>query len=263
MHKGASMRDNRTKQIIRAGGLALGVSMTIADPFVAEVIGAAGFDFVLIDTEHAPIAVDQLQMLLIALRTSGSTVFVRPAANDAALIKQILDLGAEGVVVPEVNDAAACAAAVAATRYPPLGRRGFGPRRAARLEGGRPAYIARADDEVAALVMIESAEAVACLDDLLQTPGLDGVMVGPADLAVSMGHLDDFSHPDIRATIAEVRAACRRHSVPFGIFAATEQAARLWAAEGAGFMTIGADTQFLDQGIAKSRALADSLRQSR
>ena len=257
------MRDNRTKQIIRAGGLALGVSMTIADPFVAEVIGAAGFDFVLIDTEHAPIAVDQLQMLLIALRASASTVFVRPAANDAALIKQILDLGAEGVVVPEVNDAASCAAAVAATRYPPLGRRGFGPRRAARLEGGRPAYIARADDEVAAFVMIESADAVAGLDDLLRTPGLDGVMVGrrtwPSPWAIGTTSITRISAP----AIAEVRAACRRHSVPFGIFAATEQAARLWAAEGAGFMTIGADTQFLDQGIAKSRALADSLRQSR
>jgi len=80
MHKGNAMRDNRTKQIIRAGGLALGVSMTIADPFVAEVIGAAGFDFVLIDTEHAPIAVDQLQMLLIALRTSAVDR-VRPAGR--------------------------------------------------------------------------------------------------------------------------------------------------------------------------------------
>src|ERR1700750_2682265 len=158
---GSSMRDNRAKRIMRAGGLALGVSITIADPFVAEVIGGAGFDFVLIDTEHAPITVDQLQMLLIALRTSASTVFVRPAGNDATLIKQILDLGAEGVVVPEVNDAASCAAAVAATRYPTLGRRGFGPRRAARLEGGRPAYIARADDEVAAGVMIASAAALA------------------------------------------------------------------------------------------------------
>src|ERR1700756_5776166 len=168
------MRDNRTKRIMLAGGVAFGGCITIADPFVAEVIGAAGFDFVLIDTDHAPIAIDELQMLLIALRTSASTVFVRPAANDATLIKQILDLGAEGVVVPEVNDAASSAVAVAATRYPPLGRRGFGPRRAARLEGGRPAYVARADDEVAALVMIESAEAVTGLDDLLQTPGLDG-----------------------------------------------------------------------------------------
>ena len=257
------MRDNRMKGIMLAGGLALGVSITIADPFVAEVIGDAGFDFVLIDTEHSPITVDQLQMLLIALRASASTVLVRPAANHATLIKQILDLGAEGVVVPEVDDAASCAAAVAATRYPPLGRRGFGPRRAARLEGGRPAYIARANDEVAVLVMVESAAAVANIDAVLQTPGLDGIMVGPADLAVSMGHLDDLNHPDIRARIADLRAACQRNSVSFGIFAATEQAARLWAAEGAAFMTIGADTQFLDQGIAKSRALAESLHLSR
>ena len=257
------MRDNRTKRILLAGGLALGVSITIADPFVAEVIGGAGFDFVLIDTEHSPITLDQLQMLLIALRTSASTVFVRPAANDATLIKQILDLGAEGLVVPEVDDAASCADAVAAARYPPLGRRGFGPRRAARLEGGRSAYIARADDEVAVFVMVESADAVANIDAVLRTPGLDGIMVGPADLAVTMGHLNDFSHPDVAARIADVRAACQRNSVPFGIFAATEQAARRWAADGASFMTIGADTQFLDQGLATSRALAGSLRQAR
>jgi len=257
------MRDNRTKGIMRAGGLALGVSITIADPFVAEVIGGAGFDFVLIDTEHAPITVDQLQMLLIALRTSASTVFVRPAGNDATLIKQILDLGAEGVVVPEVDDAASCAAAVAAARYPPLGRRGFGPRRAARLEGGRTAYIARADDEVAVLVMVESVDALANIDVLLQTPGLDGIMVGPADLAATMGHLSDLGHPDIRSAVNDVRDACERHSVPFGIFTATEQAARDWAAAGARFMTVGADTQFIDQGLAKSRALAQSLRESR
>jgi 2-keto-3-deoxy-L-rhamnonate aldolase RhmA len=257
------VRDNRTKRILLAGGLALGVSITIADPFVAEVIGGAGFDFVLIDTEHSPVTLDQLQVLLIALRTSASTVFVRPAANDATLIKQILDLGAEGLVVPEVDDAASCANAVAAARYPPLGRRGFGPRRAARLEGGRSAYIARADDEVAVFVMVESADAVANIDAVLRTPGLDGIMVGPADLAVTMGHLNDFSHPDVAARIADVRAACQRNSVPFGIFAGTEQAARRWAADGASFMTIGADTQFLDQGLATSRTLADTLRQAR
>lgn len=257
------MRDNRTKRIMRSGGLALGVSMTVADPFVAEVMGGADLDFVLIDTEHSPIAIDQLQMMLIALRSSASTVLVRPAANDPAMIKQILDLGAEGLVVPEVDDASSCAAAVAAARYPPLGRRGFGPRRAARLDGGRPAYLAHADDEVAVLVMIESAAAVAGIDAILKTPGLDGIMVGPADLAVTMGHLHELNHPAVRGAITEVRDACQRHAVPFGIFAATEQAAREWSAAGAGFMTIGADTQFLDQGIAKSRALAESLRGSR
>jgi 2-keto-3-deoxy-L-rhamnonate aldolase RhmA len=248
---------------MRSGGLALGVSVTVPDPFVTEVMGGAGFDFVLIDAEHSPIAIDQLQMMLIALRSSESTVLVRPAANDPALIKQILDLGAEGLVVPEVDDAAACAAAVAAARYTPLGQRGFGPRRAARLEGGRPAYLARADEEVAVLVMIESAAAVGSIDAILKTPGLDGIMVGPADLAVTMGHLSELSHPDVRAAIAGVRDACQRHSVPFGIFAGTEQAARVWGAAGAGFMTVGADTQFLDQGIAKSRALAQGLRESR
>jgi 2-keto-3-deoxy-L-rhamnonate aldolase RhmA len=88
-------------------------------------------------------------------------------------------------------------------------------------------------------------------------------MVGPADLAVTMGHLTDLNHPDVSTGIAGVRAACERNSVPFGIFAGTEQAARRWAGDGAAFMTIGADTQFLDQGIATSRALAESLRESR
>jgi 2-keto-3-deoxy-L-rhamnonate aldolase RhmA len=201
--------------------------------------------------------------MLIALRSSESTVLVRPTANDPAQIKQILDLGAEGLVVPEVDDAAAAAAAVAAAKYPPLGRRGFGPRRAARLDGGRPAYLARADDEVAVLVMIESAAAVADIDAILKTPGLDGIMVGPADLAVSLGHLHELGHPDVRAAITAVRDACQRQSVPFGIFAGTEQAAREWSAAGTGFMTIGADTQFLDQGIAKSRALGQSLKETR
>ncbi len=257
------MRENRTKRIMSSGGLALGVSLTVADPFVAEVVGAAGFDFVLIDAEHAPIAIDQLQMMLIALRASESTVLVRPAANDPAQIKQILDLGAEGLVVPEVDDAAAAAAAVAAARYPPLGRRGFGPRRAARLDGGRAAYLARADKEVAVLVMIESAAAVADIDAILKTPGLDGIMVGPADLAVTLGHLRELGHPEVRAAVTAVRDACERQSVPFGIFTATEQAAREWSAAGARFMTIGADTQFLDQGIARSRTLAQSLKESR
>jgi 2-keto-3-deoxy-L-rhamnonate aldolase RhmA len=110
--------------------------------------------------------------------------------------------------------------------------------------------------------MIESAAAVADIDAILKTPGLDGIMVGPADLAVTMGHLGELNHPDVRAAIVGVREACERHSVPFGIFAATEPAAREWSA-GAGFMTIGADTQFLDQGIAKSRAFAQDLRESR
>ncbi|MFE4956066.1 HpcH/HpaI aldolase/citrate lyase family protein [Streptomyces sp. NPDC056653] len=253
------MRDNRTKMRMSSGRPALGVSLTIADAFVAEAIGAGDFDFVLIDTEHAPISIDVLHTMLVALRASASTVLVRPSANDATLIGQILDLGAEGVVVPGVRDAVQCAAAVSATRYPPAGVRGFGPRRAARLDGGRPEYVARADKEIAAFVMIEHAEAVSHIDAILETPGLDGIMVGPADLAVSMGHLHDLNHPAVKAATDKVAAACERHSVPFGIFAAAEASARRWVRRGARFVAVGADTQFLDQGIARTKSLIAEL----
>jgi 2-keto-3-deoxy-L-rhamnonate aldolase RhmA len=253
------MRENRTKARMAAGQPALGMSLTIPDAFVAEMVGAAGFDFVFIDTEHSPITIDQLQIMLVALRTSPSTTFVRPVSNDPGLIKQILDLGAEGVVVPEIHDAASAAAVVAATRYPPLGRRGFGPRRAARLEGGRPNYLRRADQEVAAFVMIEHPDAVADIDAILNTPGLDGIMVGPADLAAGMGHLLELDHPEPAAAIERVFEACQRHSFPFGIFAAAEASARTWVGRGARFVTIGSDVQFLDQGLARCRALATEL----
>ncbi len=253
------MRDNRTKRLMAAGRPALGVSLTIADPFVAEMVGASDLDFVLIDAEHAPVSIETLQNLLIALRTSGSTTFVRPVANDPALIKQILDLGAEGVIVPEVHDARSCAAAVAATRYPPAGVRGFGPRRAARLEGGRATYLERADTEIAAFVMIEHPEAVANIDAILKTPGLDGIMVGSADLAAALGHLHEPGHPDVAAAIDEVFDACARNDFPFGIFAAAEPAARKWVARGALFATVGSDVQFLDQGLTRTRELAREL----
>src|SRR5260370_41414047 len=117
---------------------------------------------------------------------------------------QSYSAGVEGWVAPGGAAPAAGGAGAGAPGPPRRGRRGFGPRRAARLEGGRPAYIARANDEVAVLVMVESADAVANIDSLLQTPGLDGIMVGSADLAVTMGHLGDFHHPDVGARITDV-----------------------------------------------------------
>ena len=256
------MRDNLIKRSLAGGPPAFGVSLTITDPFVTEVVGGGGFDFVLIDTEHGPIALDQLQLMVMALRHSRSTVLVRVAANDPTLVKQVLDLGAEGIVVPEVHTPADAAAAVAAAKYPPLGRRGFGPRRAARLDGGRAAYLERADDEIVVIAMIESAEAVAKIDDILATPGLDGILVGPADLGVSMGHLRDLGNAEVQAAIEQVHAACERHGFPFGIYAAAEPAARTWAGRGARLVTVGSDIQFVDAGITRTRTLVGELRGS-
>jgi 2-keto-3-deoxy-L-rhamnonate aldolase RhmA len=256
------VRQNRTKRLLRANEAALGLSLTIAEPFVAEVVGAADFDFLMIDTEHAPFAIDTLQNVLIALRTSASTALVRVAANDSTLIEQVLDLGAEGVIVPGVDDRASCDRAVAAAHYPVAGQRGFGPRRAARLEGGRAEYLRRADDEIAVIAMIEHVDALDRLDDILTTPGLDAIMAGPADLAVSMGHLHELSHPEVGAALDRILAACQRNDVPFGIFAAAEASARTWVKQGARFVTIGSDLQFLDQGLAASATLAEELRNS-
>jgi 2-keto-3-deoxy-L-rhamnonate aldolase RhmA len=253
------MRDNRTKRLIAANSPALGLSMTITDPFVAEVVGAAGFDFVLIDTEHGPIAIDQLQSMLIALRGSVSTALVRTPANDPVSIKRILDLGAEGIVVPEVSTSEQCAAAVRAAKYPPEGIRGFGPRRASRLDDGRQSYLTRANEEVAVFVMIEHREALSDIDGILTTPGLDGILVGPADLAVSMGHILDQQHADVQKAIEQVFEACGRRGFPFGIYAAAEAAARKWVSRGARLVTVGSDIQFVDQGLARTRDLVTSL----
>ena len=254
------MRENRTKRLLADRKPALGVSLTIADPFVAELVGGAGLDFVMVDTEHAPISIDQLQMMLIALRTSVSTTLVRVAANDSTLVQQALDLGAEGVIVPDVTDGASCAVAVAAARYPTAGGRGFGPRRAARLDGGRAAYLAKADDEIAVIVMVEDIAALDHLDEILSTPGLDGILVGPADLAATMGHLTEPTHPDVGLAIQGILSTCRHHAFPFGIFAAAEPAARTWIERGASLVTVGADVQYLDQGLARTRTFAAELR---
>jgi 2-keto-3-deoxy-L-rhamnonate aldolase RhmA len=181
-------------------------------------------------------------------------VLVRAVANDPAVIKQILDIGADGVIVPDVSSRAECERAVRATRYAPDGVRGFGPRRAARLATTRTEYLQRANDEVAAFVMVESRAALDALDEIVTTPGLDGVIVGPADLATSMGFLLDQGNVVVGQAIDAITDACLRHGVPFGSYTVTPEATEKWLARGAQIATMGSDISFLDGGIARARA---------
>jgi 2-keto-3-deoxy-L-rhamnonate aldolase RhmA len=248
------MRENFVKRQLRAGKTVIGTSLSIPDPFVAEIIGTAGFDFVIVDTEHSPISPAQLQVVLMALHPSESTVLVRAVANDPAVIKQILDIGAEGVIVPDVSNGEECARAVRSMRYAPEGSRGFGPRRAARLSTSRTEYLQRSNTEVAALVMVESEEALDHLDDILTTPGLDGVIVGPADLATSMGYLLDQGNEAVGRAIDVISEACLRHGVPFGSYTVTPETTGKWMARGAQIATMGSDVSFIDAGIARAKA---------
>jgi 2-keto-3-deoxy-L-rhamnonate aldolase RhmA len=257
------MRDNHLKRLLAQRLPAMGVALTISDPFVAEMIGSAGLDFVMIDTEHAPLPVDAQQSLIIAMRSSPSTILVRTIANDPVAIGQALDIGAEGVIVPGVTDGASCGAAVAGARYPLAGGRGFGPRRAARLDGGRAAYLARANDEITVFVMVEHIKTLHHVDEVLSTPGLDGILIGAADLAVSMGHLQHLTHPEVTTAIDDIVAACLRHGIPFGAFSSGDAAARTWVERGAAFVIIGSDLQYLDQGLIRATELGDDLRAGR
>jgi 4-hydroxy-2-oxoheptanedioate aldolase len=247
------VRDNPLLKRLREGTASVASFLTIPEPFVAEVMGAAGVDAVIIDTEHSAMSAAQLHTVLTALYPSAAAVIVRVAHNDPALIGQALDLGADGVLVPGVRSPAQCRLAVNSCFYPPKGIRGFGPRRASRLYGDRADYLARANDEIAVIAMIEHAEALDDLEEILTTENLSAVFVGTADLAVSMGYLHDLANPAVLQAVTGIAEACRGHQVPFGLFTANEQAAATWISRGAQIVTMGSDLGYLDAGIAQTR----------
>jgi 2-keto-3-deoxy-L-rhamnonate aldolase RhmA len=235
-------------QALARGEAVFGVTLTIADPFVAEVMAAQAFDFLMIDTEHSPMSSYQLQNQLIALRTSRAAILVRVPEHDENAVMQALDLGAEGVVIPHVETGGECVAAVRAALYPPRGTRGVGPRRAARLTN-RERYFRRANDDTFIGVMIESGPAVDNIDDILAVPGLGGVLIGTEDLAASLGHLNDVRHDDVAKAIEQITQRCAAVGVPFGRYAPSADVADRLIASGARLITVGSDLLFLEQGM--------------
>jgi 2-keto-3-deoxy-L-rhamnonate aldolase RhmA len=257
------MRDNSLLRTLRAGDVATAVFVTIPDPFVGEVLGRSDLDALVIDTEHSAMSAPQLQGLLTAMHPGNPTLVVRVPANDDTAIKQALDLGAEGVLVPGIASADACAAMVASTFYPPKGARGFGPRRASRLHGDRTDYLRRANDEVVALAMIESAEGLEAIDEIVRVPGLSGIFIGVADLAVSMGHLHDLGNPEVDKAAHAIARGAIAAGVPFGVFTGTEAAAWTWIERGARLVTVGSDLQYIDAGLAESGTISQRLKAER
>jgi 2-keto-3-deoxy-L-rhamnonate aldolase RhmA len=247
------VRENPLLRRLREGLPSVASFITIPEPFVAEVMGAAGVDLVMIDTEHSAMSAAQLHTVLTALHPTEAAVIVRVAENNPAIIGQALDLGAEGVLVPGIRSAADCELAVRSCFYAPKGIRGFGPRRASRLYGGRADYLARANDEISVIAMIEHPDALDDLDGIVGTDHLSAVFVGTADLAVSMGYLHDLANPAVTQAVTRVAQVCLEHQMPFGVFTGNEEAASTWIARGAQIVTIGSDLQYLDAGIVRTR----------
>lgn len=221
----------------------MGGWLSIGSPFSAEVMAHAGFDWLCIDLQHGPIDQGQATTMLQAIATTPTVPLVRVPWNDPATIMRWLDAGAGGVVVPLVNDREQAERAVASCRYPPAGIRSSGAYRAALAWGVD--YPRRANDEVACVIMVETAEALANLDALLSTPGVDAVYIGPADLAYGLGLTPGSDDPRLAGAIERVRDAARRYGVACGIHTNSAAHCAEYLRQGFQMVTLGSDRGFM------------------
>jgi 2-keto-3-deoxy-L-rhamnonate aldolase RhmA len=207
---------NRLKETLEAGGVAIGAQVRFGSAAIAELFGLAGFDFVVIDSEHAPQHPVGVQAQLQAISGTDATGVVRLGKNDPDLMRVYLDMGAEGIVAPFVNTDHEAKSGADACRYPPRGTRGYGPSRAASF-GLNPDYAQQADDEILYIPIIESAEAVEHIEEILAVEGVDTFLVGPVDLSYSLGVPWDFEHQKFLDAIKKVAEAARRAKKPAGL----------------------------------------------
>ncbi len=231
-----------------------GMWVCSGSPLVAEICAGAGLDWVLIDMEHSPIGLESVVGQLQAVAAYPVTPVVRVPIGDVVTIKQVLDLGAQNLLVPMVSSVDEARAAVAAVRYPPRGRRGVGSALARSARWNRvDDYLANADAHVSLFVQIETAEGVDAAAGIAAVEGVDGVFVGPSDLAASMGLLGEQTHPDVMAAVRRTFDAVRGAGKPVGVNAFDPAVAQSYVDAGATFLLVGADVAILARG---SEALA-------
>ena len=208
---------NHFKRTILSGAsIPYGVWLVSGATATAEALGSAGFDFLVVDTEHTPIDPPQVGDILRTMAGTPASAVVRPAWNDMVLIKRLLDTGVQTLLIPFVQNAEEAKRAVGYTRYPPEGVRGVAAVHRGSRWGNVPNYQKSAADEICLVVQIETAAAVEKLPEIAAVPGVDSLFIGPADLAASMGHLGDFNHADVQAKIKHAVALCRKAGKPVG-----------------------------------------------
>ena len=252
------------KDKLRRGEPSIGSWMSMAHPSIAEILALAGYDWVVVETEHTAIDVSEVMRLIIAIEQRGAVPLVRLAWNDPIQAKAVLDSGAAGVLVPMVNTRADAELAVAMTKYPPLGTRGVGLARAHAYGVQFSEYVQHANDDSLLIVQIEHKDAVANIEEILSVPGIDGTFIGPYDLSMSLGIPGQLDHPDVVAAKRRVLEATLARGLAPGIHlvhpdtAAAECARTI--AEGYRFIAVGTDILFLGD---SARALQAATRPPR
>jgi 4-hydroxy-2-oxoheptanedioate aldolase len=247
-----SLPQNTFKRALAEGKPQFGLWAALADAYVTELLATAGFDWLLIDNEHAPNDVRSTLAQLQAVAAYASHPVVRPVRSDSALIKQLLDIGAQTLLLPMIDTADQAADAVAATRYPPQGIRGVGSALARASRWSRiPDYLTTAANELCVLVQVETVQGMENLPAIAAVDGVDGVFFGPSDLSASMGLLGKPGHPTVREAIRNGIQTVRRAGKAAGVLAPDPAIAADYLEAGATFVAVGTDTGLL------SRAAAD------
>lgn len=242
------MYENRFKAGIRAGVPQIGLWCSLANNVSIEPVAGAGFDWLLVDTEHAPNELHTVHGQLQAIAASASSAIVRPAWNDMVAIKRFLDIGAQTLLIPFVQNEDEASRAVEAARYPPHGIRGVSVSTRANGFGRIPDYFARADEEICILVQIETGAALERIEKIAAVDGVDGVFIGPSDLAADLGHLGASGHEDVKTAISGAIGRIRAAGKAAGILAPLEADARRWLDEGCLFVAVGSDLGILARG---------------
>jgi 2-dehydro-3-deoxyglucarate aldolase len=232
---------NRFRADLRAGKLLIGCWCSLANPITTEVLGVAGFDWLLLDGEHSPNDLLTFVPQLMALKDSVSAPVVRPAWNNPVELKRLLDGGFYNFLIPFVETADEARRAVAATRYPPQGMRGVSVAQRSNRYGTVAGYFDGINEQICVLVQIESRKGVAAAADIAAVDGIDGLFIGPSDLAAGFGHLGNPGHAEVQQAMAEVFAAGKAAGKPIGTLAPVEADARRYIAQGASFVAVGSD----------------------
>jgi len=234
-------------QRLRHNDLLLGTMLTLPSPEIAEMVSSCGFDWLFMDGEHGNLSTLDWQRMLQAV-AGRSAAIIRVASNSEREIKKILDIGADGIIAPQVNSADEARHVVACCKYPPDGIRGVGLARAQGYGRNFADYVRTANVSTAVIIQAEHIDAVDNIDEIVQVDGIDAVFIGPYDLSASMGRIGDIEHPDVVAAIDRVGQACQRQDIALGYFGTTAESVQAYIDKGYHLICAGVDAGFVTSG---------------
>lgn len=239
------------KKKLADGGISPGIWVSLPSPTACEVIADAGLDWIVVDAEHSPFNPETLQHMLMAFSGKTTVPLIRVPWNDAVIIKQMLDMGWDGVLVPQVNTVEQTKQAVAACRYPPAGKRGFGPRRAANYDRDLDEYVQFANQSVICIIQIEDVAGAEQIDEIVHVLGLDWIFVGPCDMSGTTKRFLDMDNQEIWKAIRKILDTARKAGIPAGNAFWGVEAIQKTLEWGCPLVVLGEDTSFLKDGVDK------------